>query len=56
MLQSGIDPKEYAKRIYETFTDSKGYNELALSAFNDYKTRLNWDVAMGKVVKYMEEL
>lgn len=56
MLPSGIAPEEYAKRIYEAFTDNKIYGELALSAFNDYKTRLNWDVAMGKVVKYMEEL
>lgn len=56
MLQLGINPEEYAKQIYETFTDNKKYGELALSAFNDYKTRLNWDVAMGKVIKYMKEL
>ncbi|GHV16425.1 glycosyl transferase [Bacteroidia bacterium] len=56
VLPSGIAPEEYAKRIYEAFIDNKRYNELALSAFNDYKTRLNWDVAMGKVVEYMKEL
>lgn len=56
MLQSGIDPAEYARKIYDIFTDNGGYSELALSAFNDYKTRLNWDVAMSKVVKYMKEL
>ncbi|MDU1892284.1 MAG: glycosyltransferase family 4 protein [Dysgonomonas sp.] len=47
---------EYAKAIYETFADSNLYNEIALSAYDDFVRRLNWDVAMDKVVKYMKEI
>lgn len=56
MLQCGIAPEEYAKQIYNAYTDNNRYNELALGAFNDYETRLNWNVATDKVVKYMKEL
>jgi glycosyltransferase involved in cell wall biosynthesis len=56
MLHSGDAPEEYAGQIYNVYTDSKHYESLAFSAFNDYKTRLNWDAAMDKVVGYMKEL
>lgn len=56
MLRSGSTPAEYAKQIYTVYADNISYNELTLSAFNDYKTRLNWDVAMNKVVRYMKEI
>ena len=39
----------YAKYLTEVFTDKRRYNELALSSFNEFCSRLNWNVA-GKVI------
>lgn len=40
----------YCDYIYHLFTNYKDYKKLALSAFNEYQSRLNWDTA-GKTVK-----
>ncbi|HEY9692531.1 MAG TPA: glycosyltransferase family 4 protein [Oculatellaceae cyanobacterium] len=40
----------YVNYINEIFVNYSEYVELALSSFNEYKTRLNWEVA-GKKVK-----
>lgn len=56
ILDIEAEAKEYAEHIYKAYTDKAYYKELALSAFNDFETRLNWDVAMDKVVSYMREL
>ncbi|NDW10664.1 glycosyltransferase family 4 protein [Dysgonomonas sp. 520] len=47
---------EYAEYIYNVFNNKKMYAELALSSYNEYKTRLNWDVAGRILNKYMKEL
>ena len=45
-----VDPTEYCQYIYNLFANYTQYKELALSAFNEYESRLNWQVA-GKKVK-----
>lgn len=46
----------YAKFIYDTFLDFEQYKELAKSSYNEYKNRLNWDVASQSLTNYMKEL
>ena len=43
---------EYVDFIFELMKNSNAYNKLALSSFNEFKTRLNWDTA-GQAVKRM---
>jgi glycosyltransferase involved in cell wall biosynthesis len=43
------DPIEYCEYIYNIFTNYNQYKELALSAFNEYESRLNWRVAGQEV-------
>jgi hypothetical protein len=38
------------------FTDQKKYMDMALSSFNEYKTRLNWDYAGRKMKELIEIL
>jgi glycosyltransferase involved in cell wall biosynthesis len=49
-------PDEYAVYITRLFANSGEYEELALSAFQDYKTRLNWDVAGRTILNLLNEL
>jgi glycosyltransferase involved in cell wall biosynthesis len=44
------DPIEYCNYILHLFSDYNNYLDLALSAFQEYESRLNWRVA-GKNVK-----
>lgn len=44
------DIREYCNYITSIFTNYSSYKELALSAFNEYQSRLNWSVA-GRTVK-----
>ena len=43
------DPTEYSEYIYDIFTNYNQYKQLALSAFNEYESRLNWRVAGQQV-------
>ncbi|MFM5994140.1 MAG: glycosyltransferase, partial [Dolichospermum sp.] len=43
------NPIEYCEYIYNIFTNYHEYKELALSAFHEYESRLNWRVAGQKV-------
>lgn len=43
------DPTEYSEYIYDIFTNYNQYKQLALSAFNEYESRLNWRVAGQEV-------
>jgi glycosyltransferase involved in cell wall biosynthesis len=44
------DSSEYCSYILDLFSNYSNYVELALSSFNEYRSRLNWQVA-GKTVK-----
>ncbi|WAL62766.1 glycosyltransferase family 4 protein [Thermocoleostomius sinensis] len=50
LFAPAADISEYCQYITAVFTDYDRYQALALSAFNEYRTRLNWSVA-GKTIK-----
>lgn len=41
---------DYCTYIFNLMTNYRDYENLAISSFNEYQTRLNWDIA-GKTVK-----
>ena len=43
-------PSEYSNYIYSLFSNYRDYQDLALSAFHEYESRLNWRIA-GQHVK-----
>ena len=49
-------PREIADYIRATVADSEAYRDLALNAFAEYETRLNWDVAARRVVDLLAPL
>jgi glycosyltransferase involved in cell wall biosynthesis len=50
------DLNEYCEYIFNVFTNYTQYEKLALSAFNEYQTRLNWQVASQKVRDLLMEI
>lgn len=50
------DIKQYCDYIISIMSNYADYESLALSAFNEYQTRLNWQTACEQVKKYMAEL
>ncbi|GEO07612.1 glycosyltransferase family 4 protein [Segetibacter aerophilus] len=53
-LSATVD--DYATYIYEAFKDNLRYQELALGSFNEYKVRLNWNVAGAEINKLLKAL
>ncbi len=49
LFEKDSDITEYCEYIYNIFANYTQYKELALSAFNEYESRLNWRVAGKKV-------
>lgn len=49
LFDQDSDIFEYCEYIFNIFTNYTQYKELALSAFNEYESRLNWRVAGQKV-------
>lgn len=49
-------PHQYAQWIYDIFTRQTEYYNLALSSFNDYETRLNWQVTGKTIVQLLKDL
>ncbi|PSR19101.1 group 1 glycosyl transferase [filamentous cyanobacterium CCP3] len=47
---------EYCSYIVEIFSDYDRYDELALSSFREYESRLNWDTAAKTVKALISEL
>ena len=48
--------QEYCQYISNLLTNYKEYKQLALSSFNEYKSRLNWQVAGNNVREMLETL
>src|SRR5690554_4529940 len=46
----------YASYIASVFNNAEQYEQLALSSFNEYKSRLNWDVAGKEISNLMKEI
>ena len=49
LFERDSDATEYCEYISNIFTNYTEYKKLALSAFNEYESRLNWKVAGQKV-------
>lgn len=50
LFDVGVSPESYCDFIAETMSKPEAYQNLARSSYQEYKTRLNWDVA-GKQIK-----
>jgi glycosyltransferase involved in cell wall biosynthesis len=50
------DIEEYCRFVHEIMSDATRYKELALSALNEYRTRLNTKTAAAEVMKLMQQL
>jgi glycosyltransferase involved in cell wall biosynthesis len=46
----------YAERISEIWEDPDRYRVLCLSSYNEYRTRLNWDIAGKKIQSLLREI
>lgn len=55
-FEQGTTINGYSEYIYNVFTNKSVYEDLAKSSYNEYKTRLNWDVAGRSLINYMKEL
>ena len=47
---------EWANYISKQFINSSNYENLCLSSFNEYETRLNWEVSGKKIYKLLKDL
>lgn len=56
LFSTDASVSEYCHYIYDLFSDFSKYKELALSSFNEYRTRLNWSVAVRAVKKLLMEV
>ena len=56
LFDRGCDPQRYADFIGALFADFDRYRALARSAFAEYETSLNWDVAARRVKQMLEQL
>lgn len=50
------DTKEYADYIANLFSDFEKYEAFSDMAFAEYNKELNWQVSIGKAVKYLEDV
>ena len=56
LFDLNADISEYCNYIYRLFTNYDDYKTLALSAFHEYESRLNWGVAGQKVKQFLTEI
>ncbi len=49
-------PEPYAAAIQELFADPRRYRAMAMAAYQEYATRLNWPTAIARVVERLEEV
>jgi glycosyltransferase involved in cell wall biosynthesis len=65
LIQDGLNGKtfhvnasvsEYGDYIVKLMTDYSSYENLAYSSFEQYESRLNWQVSIGSVKKLVQEL
>lgn len=56
LFPESTSPAEIADYVRGTVTAPEAYRDLALSAFLEYETRLNWDVAARRVVDLLAPL
>jgi len=56
LFQLEAEVSEYCNYISNKFDDYDRYKQLALSSFNEYETRLNWQVAGKKAKQVLSEI
>ncbi len=56
LFEIGEDIDNWCNYIIDTFNNKAKYYELCLSSFNEYQTRLNWDVGTKIVYDKLSEL
>lgn len=56
LFEKDADIGEYCTYIYSLFLNYKSYKEIALSAFNEYLSRLNWSVAGREAKNILSEV
>jgi len=49
-------PEQYCDYIIHLMQNYSRYEELALSAFHEYETRLNWNVSTKQVHQLIQEI
>jgi glycosyltransferase involved in cell wall biosynthesis len=50
LFSADADAAEYAAYVIDTLSSQDGYRQLAQASFEEYRLRLNWEVA-GKAVR-----
>lgn len=55
-LKPQSNENDYADLISDLFFDVEKYNQLALSSYQQYVTRLNWKTAGKEIMRLMEEI
>lgn len=55
-FERDANPDEYVNYIAELMSHPEAYRTLSLSAFNEYETRLNWDVAGQTIAGLLQGL
>ena len=56
MFGNEINIQSCAAYVREFFENPARYNEYSILSFNEYQTRLNWSVSIGKVIGFLKEL
>ena len=56
LFERECDPQRYADFVTGLFADFDKYRALARSAFAEYETSLNWDVAARRVKEMLEQV
>jgi len=50
------DISEWCNYIFNVFSDKTRYNDLCMSSFREYETRLNWEVAGRTIMNFIKEI
>lgn len=56
MFDPEVDVDEWCSYIGNIFRNHEQYENLSLKSYNEYLTKLNWDISVKKCIDYMEGL
>jgi glycosyltransferase involved in cell wall biosynthesis len=56
LFSTNAEITEYCQYILDVFTDYSAYKDLAVSAFHQYQTCLNWSAAGARVKQLLQEI
>jgi glycosyltransferase involved in cell wall biosynthesis len=55
-FELNADISQYVRYILNLFSNPSEYKQLALSSFNEYETRLNWDTSGAKIKALIQDI